>query len=67
MFTDFKLHRVFICPVRLADLGVVYELFGLNPRGYHLVNFLIHIANTAWVFALLCRLFPLLGAAKNAV
>ena len=62
MFTEFKSTRVY-CPFALLTQAVVYEFFGLNPRGYHLVNFLFHIANTALVFALLCRLFPLLGPA----
>src|SRR3989442_14304908 len=44
MFTEFKFTRVY-CPFALLTQAVVYELFGLNPRGYHLVNFLFHIAN----------------------
>jgi hypothetical protein len=63
MFTDFKSSRVYV-PFAWLTWAVVYEIFGLNPRGYHLVNFFFHIANTALVFALLCRLFPLVGAAK---
>ena len=63
MFTEFKSTRVY-CPFALLTQAVVYEFFGLNPRGYHLVNLLFHMANTALVFALLCRLFPLLGPAK---
>src|SRR6185503_5627097 len=63
MFTDFKSSRVYV-PFGWLTWAVVYELFGLNPRGYHLVSFLFHLANTALVFALLCRLFPLLGPAR---
>src|SRR6266516_1062322 len=59
MFTDFKSSRVY-CPFALLTQTVVYEFFGLNPRAYHLVNLLFHIANTILVFALLCRLFPFL-------
>ena len=64
MFTDFKSSRVYV-PFAWLTWAVVYEFFGLNPRGYHLVNLLFHIANTALVFVLLCRLFPLLGPAKT--
>jgi len=60
MFTDFKSSRVYV-PFAWLTWGLVYEVFGLNPRGYHLVNLLFHIANTALVFALLCRLLPLVG------
>ena len=63
MFTDFKSSRVYV-PFGWLTWGVVYELFGLNPRAYHLVNFLFHLANTVLIFVLLCQLFPLLGPAK---
>jgi lipoprotein NlpI len=60
MFTDFKSSRVYV-PFAWLTWAVVYELFGLNPRGYHLVNFLFHQANTLLVFAFLCRLFPMIA------
>src|SRR4030095_2332133 len=48
MFADFKSSRVYV-PFGWLTWAVVYELYGLNPRGYHLVSFLFHIANTALV------------------
>jgi len=32
------------------------ELFGLNPRGHHLINLLFHAANTVLLFLLLVRM-----------
>jgi tetratricopeptide (TPR) repeat protein len=32
-----------------------HEAFGLNPRGYHLVNLALHVANTLLLFLLLWR------------
>ena len=33
-----------------------YELFGLNPRGYHLINLLFHVMNTLLLFLVLRRM-----------
>ncbi|MDP2984687.1 MAG: tetratricopeptide repeat protein [Candidatus Latescibacter sp.] len=38
-------------PVTWLSLIVDYELFGLNPGGYHLTNVLFHIINTLLLFA----------------
>src|SRR5437867_13161467 len=32
-------------PLAWMTLGLDYLLWGMNPRGYHLTNFLIHSAN----------------------
>lgn len=40
-------------PVAWMSYLVDYELFGLNPRGYHAVNVLLHAVNAALLFALL--------------
>ena len=32
-------------PLSWLTHGVVYTLWGLNPKGYHLVNLLLHCAN----------------------
>jgi len=33
-----------------------YELFGLNPQGYHLINLLFHVVNTLLLFLVLRRM-----------
>ncbi|OQB53031.1 MAG: TPR repeat-containing protein YrrB [Deltaproteobacteria bacterium ADurb.Bin151] len=33
-----------------------HELFGLNPRGYHLINLLLHLVNTLLLFLVLRRM-----------
>ena len=37
-----------------------YELFGLNPAGYHIVNLLFHIANSLLLFLILHRMTKVL-------
>ncbi|MEX0322756.1 MAG: tetratricopeptide repeat protein [Puniceicoccaceae bacterium] len=44
-------------PVQLMVLALQYELFGLNPFGYHLVHVLSYVALCVLVFWLLVRLF----------
>ncbi len=40
-------------PVTWLSLMLDYELFGLDPRGYHLVNLLLHMGNAILLFHLL--------------
>ena len=40
-------------PITWLSHIVDYEMFGLNPRGHHLVNILLHTANTLLLFAVL--------------
>jgi tetratricopeptide (TPR) repeat protein len=42
-------------PLTWLTLHLEFQLFGLNPGGYHLVNLLLHLANTLLLFALLYR------------
>ena len=37
-------------------LGLDYELWGMNPRGYHATNLLLHAVNAVLVYRLACRL-----------
>lgn len=46
--------------IHLATLAVNYQLGGLNPFGYHLLNILVHILNGALLFFICERLTPLL-------
>lgn len=43
-------------PLTWLSLMLDYSLFGLNPMGYHLVNLLLHILNTVFLFLILRRM-----------
>lgn len=43
-------------PLTWISLLVDFELFGLQPAGYHLVNLFLHILNTILLFVLLRRM-----------
>lgn len=43
-------------PLSYLSFAVDYALFGLDPRAFHATNVLLHLANTALVFALIQRL-----------
>jgi len=43
-------------PLTTLSYIVDYEIFGLNPLWYHLVNLLFHLANTVLLFCVLKRL-----------
>ena len=45
-------------PLALLTLSANYLFGGLNPFGYHLVNLLLHLANTAFVFILTRKIVP---------
>jgi tetratricopeptide (TPR) repeat protein len=42
-------------PLTWLTLHLEFQFFGLNPGGYHVVNLLLHLANTLLLFALLYR------------
>lgn len=43
-------------PLTWISLLADYQLYGLDPRGYHVTNILIHIANTLLLFFVLVRI-----------
>ena len=43
-------------PLTWLSLMLDYELFGLNPTGYHLINLLFHVVNTLLLFLVLRRM-----------
>lgn len=43
-------------PLTWLSYVVDYQLYGLNPRGYHLTNVALHAANTLLVFAVFRRM-----------
>ncbi len=42
-------------PMTWLALHLQFQLFGLNPGGYHVTNLLLHIANTLLLYTLLYR------------
>ncbi len=45
-------------PLTLLSYQLDYSLWGLDPRGYHLTNVLLHAVNAGLVFLLVVALFP---------
>ncbi len=47
-------HRYFksYAPLTLLSHAVDYQLYGLDPRGHHLTNVVLHALNAGWVFLL---------------
>ena len=51
-----KVEENFFQSLAWISLMLDREVFGLNPAGFHLTNFLLHSANTMLVFLILKRL-----------
>ena len=49
-------HGGLYIPMTWLSLMLDYELFGLNPGGFHLTNLLLHIANTLLLFTVLRKM-----------
>ena len=43
-------------PVTWLSLMLDYQIFGLNPQGFHLTNLLFHVLNTILLFLVLLRM-----------
>jgi protein O-mannosyl-transferase len=43
-------------PLTWLSLMLDYQIFGLNPHGYHLMNLLFHVMNTILLFLILRRM-----------
>jgi hypothetical protein len=43
-------------PLTWLSLMLDYQIFGLNPSGYHIVNLLFHVMNTILLFLILRRI-----------
>ncbi|RRJ85305.1 tetratricopeptide repeat protein [Aestuariirhabdus litorea] len=52
-------------PLFLLTQALNYQLWGLNPLGYHLLNLALHCANTLLLLLILRRLLP--AASLNAL
>jgi hypothetical protein len=56
MFTTF--HVGHYQPLSWVTLAVDYALWGMQPRGYHVTNLVLHTANALLVYALALALLP---------
>jgi len=56
MFTDLT-YQWRYQPLAWVTWFSIYELQGLNPFGYHLINILLHLANTVLVFLVVRKVF----------
>jgi tetratricopeptide (TPR) repeat protein len=43
-------------PITWLSLMLDYQIFGLNPQGFHLINLLFHVINTILLFLVLRRM-----------
>ena len=43
-------------PLTWLSLMLDYQIFGLNPQGYHLINLLFHVMNTVLLFLIFRRM-----------
>ena len=57
MWTTF--HMGHWVPLSWMTLGLDYEVWGMNPFGYHLTSLLLHAANAVVIFALLRQVLAL--------
>jgi Tfp pilus assembly protein PilF len=63
MWTTFHLgHYV---PLSWMTLGLDYELWGMNPRGYHLTNLLLHCADAVLLYFVARRILRLAAGATT--
>jgi protein O-mannosyl-transferase len=62
MWTTF--HMGHYVPVSWMTLGLDYVVWGMDARGYHLTNLLLHTANALLFFFIARRLYALVGVAS---
>ncbi len=67
IFWSKKFDRVKYRPLRTASYWLDYRLFGLDPRGYHLSNLLLHAAASLAAFLVALRLLPFRAALLAAL
>jgi hypothetical protein len=59
MWTTF--HMGHWIPLTWMTLGLDYELWGMHPAGYHLVNVALHVVNAVLLYRLAVLLLPRFG------
>src|SRR5687768_12877128 len=64
MWTTF--HMGHYVPLTWMTLGLDFELWGMDPFGYHLANTVLHAANAVLVYVLARRLLPLARPAPGS-
>ncbi len=52
-------------PLTWFSFAADYYIWGLDPRGYHLTNIMLHVANTALVVAIADRVFRGMGVMEK--
>ncbi len=57
----------FYRPFTFLSHALDWQIWGIDPRGYHLTNVLLHVLNTALVWAIGRRLMPAFGASIAAL
>src|ERR1051325_730066 len=62
MWTTF--HMGHYVPLSWMTLGLDFELWGMNPTGYHLTSLLLHAANAVLVYFIARWLLDAVGAAN---
>jgi Tfp pilus assembly protein PilF len=58
-FTNFRAGHYH--PLTWLSFGLDYELWGMNPRGYHLANLVLHAATALFVYGILLFLLERAG------
>ncbi len=54
-------------PLTWMSLGLDYMLWGMDPRGYHLGNLVLHMAGAALLFLLLYKALPMVPGGSTGV
>jgi Tfp pilus assembly protein PilF len=52
-----ELTGIYYKPLQTLSFSILYQLFGINPIGYHIYQVLLHIANAVIVLLFASRLF----------
>lgn len=65
MFTTFYMGPY--QPLSWLTLGLDFKLWGMDPRGYHLTNVLIHAVNAALAFFLARKLFEKMSPGRRTL
>jgi protein O-mannosyl-transferase len=63
MWTTF--HMGHYVPLSWMTLGLDYELWGMDARGYHLTSLLIHVANAVVLYFVAVRLYRIAFAERS--
>ena len=54
---DLRMNKSEWRPLTRFILALTYHIYGLNPKSYHLINFIFHILNSILVFSLVLLIY----------